>query len=190
MSAVDRHPPADATKIVFVGQGPNQTAWNHGIKTARRLNPAREDANCHVWAVRYCARVAITGAIGKKIAALAGFDVANREELRFYARYARRNLNTCWYGKAGKGDYFDREEALATAKLLAADPAWTHYVLLGKEVARAFGVSADFLEVRFDKTVGKNFLVFPHPSGLSTWWNDEFNAFRAKKRLRQFLETK
>lgn len=61
-------------------------------------------------------------------------------------------------------------------------------VLLGAEVAGCFGFKGEPLELRVDMDLRKTYLLFPHPSGINLWWNEEFNVFRAKRRLREFLE--
>lgn len=182
MSASEQFPPASPAKVVFVGQGPNRTAWEHGLSFGEQIGSACPAAV----AMSYCAKVAITGSIGKRLADLGGWKLS----LAFNG-YQRRNLNARWNGKSGKGDVFARDEGARTAAEMLAREDFTHYVLLGKEVAGCFGVRAEFLEERKSRNDAKGFwryfLVFPHPSGISTWWNDDFNRFRARKRLREFL---
>lgn len=73
----------------------------------------------------------------------------------------------------------------------------THFVLLGESVARCFKLKPEPLAVvadYIDNPDGsgdnwrKQFFFLPHPSGINTWWNEDFNRFRARKRLREFLE--
>lgn len=176
-------------KIVFVGQGPNQTAWAHGLAKAEVIL-GHTGGHALRWTENYCARMAITGAIGRRLAELAGYDVANREELRFYAETDRRNLNARWNGKEGKGDKFDQVEGERNAVAILAE-GHGKIVLLGLEVQRAFGQKGEPLAetVWFHPATNAatNFLLFPHPSGISTWWNEPFNVYRARKRLREFL---
>lgn len=166
-------------KVVFVGQGPNRASWNEALLRARRR--FNGEADQVEWAKDFCARIAITGSIGKKLADLGEWPC----DLSF-GGYARRNLNACWNGKDGKGDNFFRLEGEESATRILAE-GFTHHVLLGAPVARCFGYAAAPLEVRIDKTTRKQFLLFPHPSGINQWWNDDFNRFRARKRLREFL---
>lgn len=186
MSASEQFPPTSPGKVVFVGQGPNEKAWNHGLAMAAGFNGETDPERVLRMAERYCAKVAVTGAIGKRLGDLGGWKL----DLWFNG-YARRNLNARFNGKSGKGDVFSREEGVRTATRMLANDDFTHYVLLGKEVASCFGVRAEFLEERKSRNDAKGFwryfLVFPHPSGISTWWNDDFNRFRARKRLREFL---
>lgn len=180
-------------KLVFVGQGPNQTAWMHGydigVKYLReypeisgQVTPEGETEICNRYAENYCRRVAITGRIGLFLANLLDVD-----RLAFFQIGHRRNLNARFNGKKGKGDVFDRAEAKAKAAAVNAEPFLWH-VLLGAEVQNAFGYRGETLEVRFDKNTGKNYLLFPHPSGINVWWNEPFNVHRAKKRLKEFVE--
>lgn len=176
-------------RTVIIGQGPNQRCWEKALAEGYRLQSLSRDP--YVFAEAFCARLAITGAIGKRLAALAGCDLKRREELRFYATHERRNLNARWNGKDGKGDKFDREEGKIRAAEILAE-GFDRHVLLGAAVAEAFGFrSVPFLEekLRHNDALNKPqwFLIFPHPSGISTWWNEEFNAFRARKRLKEFL---
>lgn len=195
MSDPTRYPLTDPKLAVFVGQGPNRTAWEHGLdfgEQASGLDRATTDgaAAAERWAERYCARVACTGAVGSKIGALLGISGSEF----FHSRYARVNLNARFNGKAGKGDVFDRKEA-ALQSVGWLGGKWTHYVLLGAEVAGAFGYKnpewlsavGRYVRASAGGEVYKNFFFLPHPSGINSWWNDDFNRFRARKRLREFL---
>jgi hypothetical protein len=181
-------PPRPAIRVVFVGQGPNQTAWQRALAVGTKLVAYRVPGtrSAEERAVDYCARVAITGAIGKKIGAM--LDMSGGEIFR--SRYARKNLNARWNGKNGKGDVFNRAEGSTNARRLMSDP-FTHYVLLGGEVARAFGMNNnEWLSVVTDLPGDRHFLIFPHPSGINRWWNEPGNAERARAAIRNFLEIK
>jgi len=185
VSASEQFPPASPGKVIFVGQGPNATVWEKALGISERAGYSPPEP----FAERYCAKLAITGAIGKKLGDLGGWKLS-----LWFNGYARRNLNARFNGKSGKGDAFSREEGARNAAEMLAREEFTHYVLLWKEVAGCFGVRAEFLEERKsrndEKCCWRYFLVFPHPSGISTWWNDDFNRFREKKRLREFLAIK
>jgi hypothetical protein len=173
--------------LVFVGQGPNQTAWLHGLAAGRELRPtAPED-----FAEDYCARVAVTGAVGTRLAALLGLpDVG-----RFRHSFHRRNLNTRWNGKHGRGDKFDHAEGVVMAGILADMSEFTHFVLLGASVADCFGFVigergwpwCSLAPAGPSVHAGKRFLLFPHPSGLNHWWNDADNHIRARTALNDFV---
>lgn len=169
--------------VAFVGQGPNRAAWEHGVKAGMHLAPA----DPHAFAERYCRRISLTGAVGTKLGALLGLersDFLRKFPLRF-------NLNARFGGKKGKGDAFDRAEGKASAERLLADASIQAFVLVGAEVARAFGVKlrADPLqwEVRGEGLGRRYFLVIPHPSGVNLWWNDLRNRERATAAVRIFL---
>lgn len=171
-------------QICVVGQGPNRTAWEHGL--ADRMHTHHLHAK-EMIAENYCRRVAITGSVGEKLANLAGLH-----RLDFYTKVGRENLNARWNGKSGKGDVFNRDEGERKAVELRAQ--YPKFVLLGAEVARCFGFSTVSeplaLKEAYDDAahVKRFFLLFPHPSGINRWWNEDFNVFRARKMLREFLE--
>jgi hypothetical protein len=163
--------------MTFVGQGPSRASWERGIEEGRRRGGAETPAN---HARRRCARLAITGSVGEFLAALLGVH-----RLALYRDSTRLNLNASWCGKAGKGDLFDEAEGrLTAADVLAAGPAGEKIVLLGKGVARCFGLRGEFLSVH--RVAGKQLLVFPHPSKVNRWWNDAANRRRAARALRDF----
>jgi hypothetical protein len=74
---------------------------------------------------------------------------------------------------AGKGDLFPLHRARRAARVI--DLATAPVVLVGLRVAEAFGVEHprhfQRCEVR-----GRPAIVVPHPSGVSTWWNDPRNV--------------
>ena len=173
-------------KIAIVGQGPNRTAWEHGLEVGRRGIVSASRPGPEAYAELYCARVAITGSVGEKLAKIAGLH-----RLDFYRRFGRYHLNPRWNGKNGTGDAFDRVVAeKRVAEILALGS--TSFVLLGAEVARAFGFKKfeplNVVESYDEKRVRRSYLLFPHPSGINLWWNEPFNRHRAEKRLREFLE--
>lgn len=187
-------------RLVFIGQGPNQTAWARGLEAGRKFAAGREawkmgDRTPEAFAEDYCARVAATGAIGTKLGALLDLPLH-----RFWKTFARRNLNRRWNGKDGKGDKFDKEEGRRTAGQFLVREEFTHHVLLGAAVAECFGFrNPEWLAVKegyypipdpsgSPREAYKHFLLFPHPSGINAWWNEDFNRFRAKKRLAEFVE--
>ena len=167
------------SRPVVVGQGPNRTAWEHGLLVARGFN--REPPEHY--AEDYCARVSVTGKVGERLALLAGVH-----RLEFYRRVDRRNLNARWNGKEGKGDKFDMVEGTITAAVLLTGP-WLRFVLLGSKVSRAFGLDFQPLTVQtVDPHPERRFLIFPHPSSLNPWWNLEENRTQASRVLIDFLK--
>jgi hypothetical protein len=59
-------------------------------------------------------------------------------------------------------------------------------LLLGRGVATAFGQARRPILQWFDLR-GARAAVFPHPSGISHWWNDPRNVARARRFLRALL---
>lgn len=165
-------------KVAFVGQGPNRACWEDGLRRAGRHGHFGMSAEA--FAERYCARLAITGRVGRQLSLYAGMN-----PLAFYSRHHRFNLNARWSGKTGKGDVFDMEEAKATALRLLIECPAERWVLLGHGVAWAFGIAGAFLDQA--ESAGRRFLVFPHPSGINAWWNDGHNRWRAGLALEKFI---
>jgi hypothetical protein len=82
----------------------------------------------------------LEGRCGERIARLAG--LAGYDELTDACAVA--NLLGEWPGKAGKGDEFPRELAAASAlgfHRLLGEEEWDRIVLLGRNVAAAFGLA-------------------------------------------------
>ena len=125
-------------------------------------------------------RKPLAGPNGQKIARLAGIS---HDEL---IGCRRMHLNTRYSGKRRKGDAFNRAEGNANAGDVLLDWRVERIVLLGKNVARCFGLrDVPFLaEIRI---YGRRFLIFPHPSGINRWWNERRNERRARQVLQRFL---
>lgn len=92
------------------------------------------------------------------------------------------------------GDEFPLAEAQAAAAALECSGALRPYklaVLLGLGVARAFGIE----QPKFFKLLspsgakGMKVLVFPHPSGVSHFWNSAENRVMASKVIRGALRS-
>ncbi len=166
---------------LFVGQGPNRVCWHRGLESGKALRPGDAEG----FARDLSDRLSLTGSVGKKLAFLLDLDLH-----AFLRAHDRENLNSKWHGKNGKGDKFDRTEAAHRAALIEADPKWTHVVLLGAECARAFGLRFEPLKVhvRKDNPFPRAYFLLPHPSGINVWWNESFNLFRARRRLKEFLD--
>jgi hypothetical protein len=114
------------------------------------------------------------GPCARRLAGLAGLE---ERELRRRVRLV--NLLGRWPGpSASKGDAFPIARAREAARRF---PLRGRVLLAGRGVARAFGVDAPFLEwVELGRA---RVAVFPHPSGVSHWWNDPANARRAAEFL-------
>jgi hypothetical protein len=138
------------------------------------------------------AREPLDGRAGDRLASLAG--LASREQLGQV--FALGNLLPAWEGKEGKGDAFDLERARAFAEgwLEECGAEFDLVVMLGWNVARAFDVHPRVGYLRhfvMDVPAPDGFgmlplegVVFPHPSGVSHWWNDGDNVDRARAFLR------
>jgi hypothetical protein len=102
--------------------------------------------------------------------------------------FERVNILDAWPGKCGKGDAFPLAETRRNAALITADIRNERVVLLGKSVARSFGIKANVLKwFRFG--AGRA-IVLPHPSGVNRWYNDENNVIAARRIMRRLCKTK
>jgi uracil-DNA glycosylase len=121
----------------------------------------------------------LTGAVGRRLMGLLGVNLYGYVKL-----FDRANLIREFPGKAAKGDLFPpavaRENAARMLPGLAGRP---FAVLLGRGVASAFGVGAEFL--REETVAGVRFFVAPHPSSVNLWWNDAANVRRARRFFRR-----
>ena len=120
----------------------------------------------------------------RRLADLAGLSQAQME-----AVFDRRNLLRDWPGSMGeKGDAFpiDRARAVAETERLGWPPN-AEVILLGRSVARAFGLGHVGL-LSSIKENAHRVTVFPHPSGISCWWNYPGNREAARAVLRQVVQ--
>lgn len=123
-----------------------------------------------------------SGQSGARLARLAGVGESGDD---LPAHFELINLNKKWPGKrvVGKGDQFDMDEAKKRAekiKLDLEDDSHGRFVLLmGRKVERAMGWRRmNYLEIN---TWGSHAVIlFPHPSGVSRWWNDKENVMAAR----------
>lgn len=119
------------------------------------------------------------------LAELAGVDFP----VGWWLLFARANLLPRWPGRArGKGDRFPRGEASRRARRLRPRfPRFSHVVLLGRRVAGAFDLrGAGWFSWR--DAHGTRVAVAPHPSRVSTWWNDANNVALARSFWRELAE--
>lgn len=129
------------------------------------------------------------GQSGARLAQLAGVGDSGDVLPEHFEMY---NLNAKWSGKriGGKGHNFDMKEARKKATQLKnkmeaeIDPLFI--LLMGRNVERAFGwKSLEYLDVH--TWLGHYVILFPHPSGINHFWNDEGNVDAAKAMLRWAL---
>jgi uracil-DNA glycosylase len=93
----------------------------------------------------------------------------------------RYNVLRRWPGKKGKGDHFPMRLARRSARRLALGFSGRRVILLGRSVAKAFGLNVGYLKW---VNIGFDVAVVPHPSGINRWWNEARN----KAAARRFME--
>lgn len=118
----------------------------------------------------------LSGNSGRRLAGLCGIDLAT-----FLVRFDRINLIPAFPGAAEKGDRFvGAKEARALADALRPAIRGRRVVLLGFQVGAAFRFTGPaFAWERSLET--EAVAMSPHPSGISLWWNDRWNAERARR---------
>ena len=144
-------------KVLIVGQAPNKTGDHKKI---------------------------LLGSAGRKISKLLGIT-----QLDYANEFDRVNLFRSWPGKKGKGDTFPMRAAEFRASKMMRSAEFrcrSFVILLGKNVARAFGHRGDYFELGFLR--GRTMCVtLPHTSGVNLWWNDSKNLTRGRKIMRSML---
>jgi len=126
---------------------------------------------------------AFDGRSGDRLAAYLG--LGDREALLETVECL--NLLRRYPGSAGpKGDAWPRHAGRRAARRLLGRLRGHRVLLAGKNVARAFGVSADYL-VWTSHPEGFRCAVIPHPSGINHWWNTEENRRRFRRWGRRVL---
>jgi len=125
-------------------------------------------------AVSHVPGAPIEGAIGKRLAEYAGitFD-------EFLASTERHNL----LANPIEGPW-PKQQARDAAQSIWPSMLGRRTILLGQNVARAFGIGEIPLRWRAIDDHGTEVAIVPHPSGLNLWWNDAPNRTAA----RRFLE--
>jgi hypothetical protein len=105
------------------------------------------------------------------------------------AQYDFVNVLDRWPGKSFIGDNFPMAEARLAAKKLIPTLQGRTVVLLGNNVARAFGVSKFAYLQRYRYQEGEvtapTVVVIPHVSGIVRYWNRPENREVARKFLRE-----
>jgi hypothetical protein len=119
--------------------------------------------------------------------------MCGRTAMWWYRRVRRVNLLASWPGRQGQGSAFPMAQAVEAAEALLPALAGQDVVCLGKRVARALGApQAPYLAWRnlVWQTLGgieARVAIFPHPSGINSWWNDERNRDQATLFMRRLL---
>jgi len=91
-------------------------------------------------------------------------------------RSAKQDVAKGYTKHQSDGDVFPQESARRAAAAVQLE-RYKCVVLLGNNVARAFGVRAGLMQAEVRD--GSRLLTFPHPSGVSHFWNDPANVRRA-----------
>lgn len=136
----------------------------------------------------------LMGRVGRRLAFLMGVGFPDE----YVELFARTNLLDEHPGARGdKGDLFSVDDARDPADEileLLYDIGDSELVLLGKNVASAFGMTRVEWLKRYDITIGDGdeppfvtirVSVVPHPSGVNRWWNDPKNRRAAGTYLRR-----
>jgi len=167
-------PEKPPTRLHVVGEGPSDSVW---FPACARLGVRKAE--------RMMARLAITGAVGRRLAGLLDEPwpeglVPWRAEGR--SRYALRNLQDVPWSERPWSD--DRLRPRAAELLSAARAEEAPLLLLGRTVARAFDLE-DAPFCSWSRLAGGELVgLLPHPSRRSTCWNDRDNAEEAVAFLR------
>ena len=127
----------------------------------------------------------LSGRCGVRLADLCGIKVPD-----FMERFDRFNLIEKFPGKSGKGDAFPMEQAYAGAVklLVTGETNGRMVVLLGDNVAAAFGLPRGLAPFVWITGFAMLAAVCPHPSGINRWYNDPKNLKRAKRFWRAVAE--
>lgn len=128
----------------------------------------------------------IAGRIGRRLAACAGLSFDE-----YMARFERVNLLHVRQDTKAKG--FEFNAAAAEREALRLRTTWGSFriaynprvvILLGKRVARAFGVPQDYFTLH---RLDHEFYVLPHPSGINRWFNEPANTEKFSAFLKEII---
>ncbi|CAK8999762.1 unnamed protein product [Durusdinium trenchii] len=139
----------------------------------------------------------LAGPAEQRLGRLAGLSVQ-----QLWQRFDRANL-LAWYPGLKKrakkhsvsrgyklhssdGDVFPMKQARQAAASMDLSK-YRSVLLLGTSVARAFGLKGKLLEVK--KRDSTRLVTFPHPSGVSHFWNDKENRRKALKVLKAEMKS-
>ncbi len=117
----------------------------------------------------------LEGRVGKRLASCCNMTLGE-----FLDHFDRVNLLSVRQDTKEKGFEFDLRAAKISAEVLRQSFKEGQIVLfLGGRVAEAFGVHGPYFEHRVVNQIGTEAYIFPHPSGISRWWNDPANKQQA-----------
>lgn len=134
----------------------------------------------------YARRLALTGAVGRRLATLGGLTV-----LQYLRRTERRNLLDRW-----PGYQFPAREAREAALRMQPELDGRRVIFMGKQVAQAFWCGRyELLQWWPGRRVTAGgeertweFAIVPHPSRLNRWWNEPRHGRKAADFLREAFE--
>ena len=124
----------------------------------------------------------LEGRVASKLAGLAGVSVED-----WLDRTERMNLLDEFPGKAGKGDIWNTELTRKKAEEVKPYLVDRTVLLLGRNVARAFGL-VKLSWMVWTEEFGARMAVIPHPSGIVIWWNSLENREKVGIFLKGVLE--
>lgn len=126
-------------------------------------------------------------------------DIMGLSRGEYLRAFDRANLIPEFPGKDGNGeDKFPRSPARFAAQVMRPLLRGRTVVLVGRQVAQAFGVESDWHEWQ-DLQVGPyhavtrcpgvaRIAVVPHPSGRNHWYNSELNRASARRFWESLLQ--
>lgn len=124
-------------------------------------------------------REPLSGRCGARLADLCGLSVPE-----FMMLFDRINLIYRFPGKAGKGDHFPIHVARRRAiwMMMQGRLSQGPVILLGQKVADVFRFRCDPVMTMIKSPVAPHGMaMFPHPSGVSRWWNEPRNVADARR---------
>lgn len=152
-------------RIVMVGQEPNKA-------TGELKGPG----------------YALTGACGKRLASLCGWEYAIPGERFAYLRAFLRVNVLRLHSSRYPSDVRASRLASRTASLLKPFLADRATLLVGKFTACAFGHHAPWMSWQTTRQGGRVASI-PHPSGRNRWYNESENRAALARFLRRTIET-
>jgi len=118
-------------------------------------------------------------------------ELTGLSEEQLISKFELVNLVKRYPGKSGKGDAFPFKTANANVRRLMPRMADRRVLLLGSNVAKAFGLRMLpltwypwTLSLRNGESNDCLVALLPHPSGVNRWWNSHRNQLRAARFLR------
>lgn len=127
----------------------------------------------------------LTGAAGRRLSLYGGVNYPHE----FMTLFDRANVLSEYPGASGEnGDDAPRKDMREAAAEMASHLArYRCVVLLGRATGDAFGMGGvDWMT--WEERHGTLMAVYPHPSGVSHWWNSLVHMHRAQAWMRALVE--